>query len=130
MLHCHYGVQYKTPKPLKSNNKKVWLQRSRKRGCLAQIEIHHFNVYPEYSVHSLLSPDLSQKKTRKIKEENLKSLRESVKTGQDNVKIVQKCYIKLPTEEAHHDYHSTRGLMGLSQRVHPQLCKSWCLLEQ
>jgi hypothetical protein len=34
---------------------------------------------------------------------------------------VHKYYISLPTEEAHHKYHPTKGVMGLSQRVHPQL---------
>lgn len=53
-------------------------------------------------------------------EEQMKLLREAIKTG-SNVKVIHKYYLKLPTEEAHHQYHPTQGLMGLSQRVHPEL---------
>ena len=40
------------------------------------------------------------------------------------VTITQKYYVRLPTEEAHHQCHPTKGAMGLSQRIHPALvCK-------
>ena len=42
-----------------------------KKGCPAHIEITQFDLYPEYSVHSHMSPNLSQKQARKIREESL-----------------------------------------------------------
>ena len=35
--------------------------------------------------------------------------------------ITKKYFVSLPTEEAHHKCHPTKGIMGLSQRVHPEL---------
>ncbi len=120
LLDCQFGVQYKQSK-LSTSSKRVYLQGSRKKGCSAQVEVSQFKLYPEFSVQSLLSPDFSQKKIRRIKEENLKSLRDTFATSGTEVKACHKYYVKLPTEEAHHKWHPTKGLMGLSQRVHPEL---------
>ena len=35
--------------------------------------------------------------------------------------ITKKYFVSLPTEEAHHKCHPTKGIMGFSQRVHPEL---------
>ena len=40
---------------------------------------------------------------------------------QKGVQVTHKYYINLVTEEAHHKCHPTKGIMGLSQRVHPEL---------
>ena len=79
-----------------------------------------FNVYPQYSVKSTISPDLSQKKIRSNREDSLKSLRESLTSNKD-VQVVRKYFVSLPTEKAHHKCHPTKGVMGLSQRVHPEI---------
>lgn len=68
----------------------------------------------------MISPDLSQKKTRSLREDRLKSLREAIASNED-VKIAHKYFISLPTQEAHHKCHPTKGVMGLSQRVHPEI---------
>ena len=67
-----------------------------------------------------MSPNLSQKQARKIREECLKSLKQALKQ-KEGVQVIHKYYINLPTEEAHHKCHPTKGIMGLSQRVHPEL---------
>jgi len=59
LMDCQYGVHYKKPKS--TTNKRVYLQGTRKKGCRAHIEITQFNLYPEYSVHSLLSPNYPKK---------------------------------------------------------------------
>ena len=79
-----------------------------------------FNLYPQYSIKSIVSPDLSQKKIRLIREDHLKSLREALASNKD-IQIVHKYFFSLPTEEAHHKCHPTKGVMGLSQRVHPEI---------
>ena len=47
-LHCQYGVQYYKSKPHTSD--RVFLQGTRKKGCIAHIEIVEFNLYLHYHV--------------------------------------------------------------------------------
>ena len=118
LLDCQYGVHYKKPKSSTSN--RVYLQGTRKKGCPAHIEITQFDLYPEYSVHSHMCTNISQKQAQKIREASLKSLKQALKQSK-GVEVTHKYYINLPTEEAHHKCHPTKGIMGLSQRVHPEL---------
>ena len=118
ILDCQYGVQYKKPKPPTSS--RVFLQGSRKKGCRAHIEITEFNLYPEYSTKSKISPLTSQKQARKVREVKLGLLQQALAQGQ-MPQVVNKYYIRLPTEEAHHKCHPTKGAMGFSQRIHPEL---------
>jgi len=98
----------------------MYLQGTKKKGCPAHIEILEFKLYPEYSVDDLLSEDMLPKQARRVKEESLKSLREA-RQQNVNVLVTKKYYISLPTEDAYHSCHPTRGIMGFSQRVHPEL---------
>ena len=70
-------------------------------GCTAHIEITQLDIYPEYSVHSHMCTNISQKQARKIREESLKSLKQALKQSK-GVEVTHKYYINLPTEEAHH----------------------------
>ena len=79
-----------------------------------------FKVYPQYSVKSMITPDLSQKKVRSIRENRLKTLREAIMSSKD-LEVAHQHFVSLPTEEAHHKCHPTKGVMGLSQRVHPEI---------
>ena len=90
-MECQYGVQYKKSK-FTSESTKVYLQGSRKKGCLAHIIIMQFILYPEFHVHSLLSPNISQNKVRDIKETFLKSLRSAL-SSEENVKICSKFFL-------------------------------------
>ena len=77
LLDCQYGVHYKKPKSNTSN--RIYLQGTRKKGCPAHIEITQFDLYPEYSVHSHMCTNISQKQAREIREESLKSLKQALK---------------------------------------------------
>ena len=79
-----------------------------------------FNLYPEYSIKQSISSGVSQNQIRKIKEESLSELRKSFESGKVPL-ITKKYFVSLPTEEAHHKCHPTKGIMGFSQRVHPEL---------
>ena len=84
----------------------------------AHISIVEFKLYPEYSIKQLIPPGVSQNKVRKIREEGLSELRKLI----ENPPLVKnKVFVSLPTEEAHHKCHPTKGIMGFSQRVHPEL---------
>lgn len=77
-------------------------------------------MYPEYSVGDLLLQDMLPKQVHRVKEESLKSLRDTLQQNVD-VQTTKKYYISLPTQEAHHSCHPTAEIMGFSQRVHPEL---------
>ena len=98
----------------------MYLQGSRKKGCKAHINIVEFNLYPEYSIKQSISSGISQNQTRKIREENLSELRKAFESGKEPL-MTKMYFVSLPTEEAHHKCHPTKGIMGFSQRVHPEL---------
>ena len=98
----------------------MYLQGSRKKGCKAHINIVEFNLHPEYSIKQSISSGVSQNQIQKIREESLYELRNSFESGKAPM-ITKKYFVSLPTEEAHHKCHPTKGIMGFSQRVHPEL---------
>ena len=93
LLDCQYGVHYKKPKSNTSN--RVYLQGTRKKGCPAHIEITQFDLYPEYSVHSHMCTNISQKQARKIREESLKSLKQALKQSKGE-EVTHKYYKTCP----------------------------------
>ena len=64
---------------------------------------------------------LNKRKERERKQENLKRLRRDLALTPQNVKNKIKYHISLPTEEAHHKTHPTRGPHLMAQRVNPQI---------
>ena len=50
----------------------------------------------------------------------MQSLQQALEAGNPG-KVTQMYYVRLPTEEAHHMCHPTKGAMGFSQRIHPEL---------
>ena len=96
------------------------MQGTRKKGCEVHIQIVESKTYPKFSMKWMMSPELSsQKRIRIIREDRLISLREIF--FDEGLQVEHRYFVKLPTEEAHHKCHPTKGVMGLSQRVHPEL---------
>ena len=50
----------------------------------------------------------------------MQSLQQALEAGNPG-KVTLMYYVRLPTEEAHHMCHPTKGAMGFSQRIHPEL---------
>ena len=69
---------------------------------------------------SQITPTTAQKQARKLKEGLMQSLQQALEAGNPG-KVTQFYYVRLPTEEAHHMCHPTKGAMGFSQRIHPEL---------
>ena len=112
ILDCQYSHHYYKSKSHSSN--KEYLQRSRKKkGCKVHINIVEFNLYPEYSIKQSISSGISQNQIRKIREEGLSELQNSFESGKAPM-ITEKYFVSLPTEEAHHKCHPTKGIMGFS----------------
>ena len=119
LLHCQKGVHYF--KPHQPTSKYIKLQGTRKTGCTASVQIRKFLFYPEYSVDFQLSKDLTKKQQRKVKEEALYRLKSKLSNVQESstVQTTEKCFISLPTEEAHD--HPTGTSIAMAQNVHPQV---------
>jgi len=121
LLHCQYGIHYF--KPHQSTSKHIKLQGTRKIRCTASVKINTFIFYPEYSVHSEVSKNLTKKQERKVKESILKKFKEKLGSNQEVSTVLKtyKHFISLPTSEAHHQTHPTGTSVALVQKVHPLL---------
>ena len=118
MLGCQHGAEYY--KQRKSMSKRTRLQGTRKMGCNAHIVCRQYILYPDYGIPKK-ETFASKRKEREMKEENLKYLRSDLKLTPQNVRTEIKYHISLPTEEAHHMTHPTRGPRLMAQRVNPNV---------
>ena len=116
-IDCQFGQQYYKDKKQKST--RVCVQGTRKIGCKAHVVTREYILYPEFNV---AEDNLSGWKLRKIREEKLKALRNTIASG-EAIKTVRKYYISLPTAEAHHQTHQTGGMHGMAQRMHPRVAQ-------
>ena len=46
---------------------------------------------------------------------------QSMMTESNNLNMLTKHFVLLPTQEAHHSFHKTSGEVGFSQKIHPKL---------
>ena len=72
VLDCQFGGKYYKEKS--KQGKKVWLQGTRKMGCMAHIEVKGFTLYPEYGINQCEKVGLSKWKVQCLKEDKLKEL--------------------------------------------------------
>lgn len=120
ILDCQHGSHYYKRK--KSMGKRVKLQGTRKMDCAAHIVCHQYIIYPDYAISNAEREMFTTKRNeRDMKEKKLNELRDCLKSG--GVKSVIKYYISLPTEEAHHKAHLTRGAHVMAQRINPDISK-------
>jgi len=112
-LDCQFGKHYFKHKQAKSNRK--MLQSTRKIGCPAHIEIHEYEIFPEYEV---ATDGLKQHEVKKYREEALADLRAAIKSD-NKVKTLTKYFISMPSNEAHEKTHPVGQQAGMGQKVHP-----------
>ena len=120
MLDCQHGTEYY--KQRKPTGKRTQLQGTRKMGCSAHIVCRQYILYPDYRV-SKKEIFGSKRKERGVKEETLKQLQRDLTITPQNVRTEVKYHVSLPTEEAHHKTHPTRGSHVMAQRVNPQVAQ-------
>ena len=71
VLDCQFGQKYYKQKPKQG---KMWLQGTRKKGCMAHIEVKTFTLYPQYAISDDEKKSISKCKLRCLKEEKMKEL--------------------------------------------------------
>lgn len=100
--------------------KRTNLQGTRKKGCKAHIVCRQYYLYPDYCIPNGVTYE-TKLKERESKNKKLNQLRTDLKTAPEKVKKIVKYHLSLPTEEAHHATHQTRGSHLMAQRVNPQV---------
>ena len=99
MLDCQFGQKYYKQKP--KQGKKMWLQGTRKMGCMAHIEVKTFTLYTEYAISQEKKQGISKWKMRYMKEEKMRELQRIVHT-ENPVKTTEvKYFMSFPSNEAH-----------------------------
>lgn len=117
LLDCQYGQKYYKQKPKQGN--KVWLQGTRKVGCMAHVEVKSFKLYPQYAIHSGEKKELSEWKLRCLKEQKIKELRADLNST-DLPIAKMKYYISLPKYDVHSN-HPVGAEAIYAQRMHPRV---------
>ena len=116
---CQFGQDYKCKSRMKQpRGSRVCLQTTQKKGCPAHITIREFILYPDYKI--VPTSDMSKNQIRCLKKTSLHDL-QLAQDSRTDIKTISKYYVCLPSEEAHHNVHSTKGPMSLAQRIHPVL---------
>ena len=77
-------------------------------------------MYPDFQLPEVESCWLCPQKLKEQKKKKLAQLLNAIACGEP-VKITTKYHVLLPTEEAHHSFHETKGAAGYAQRIHPKL---------
>ena len=88
---------------------------SRQQGCKAHITLRRYILYPDYAVHKYHALE-SKNQERLAKHQRLKQLRTNLQSKL-SITTVIKYHISLPTEEARHVTHLTRGAHLMAQRI-------------
>lgn len=96
------------------------MQGSRKIGCKAHIVVRTITLYPDFKLSKSEMASIGPRKLKKLMAAKLKNL-EKVFNSEESTTINYKYHVLLPTEEAHHSFHQTRGPAGYAQRIHPKL---------
>ena len=84
-------------------------------GCKACIILRQYILYPDYAIPKHLTLKSSYQK-RYVRQQQLDQLRADMQS-QSSINEVVKYHVSLPTEEAHHATHPTRGAHLMAQRV-------------
>lgn len=126
-LDCQHGNEYRKRQKLTGVRNR--LQGTRKIGCHAHIVCKQYILYPDFAIPKKETFHVKRKE-RLMKEDGLKQLRKDLEFCYDKVKTLIKYHISLPTEEAHHKTHPTRGSHVMAQRVNPQITQKIAELVQ
>ena len=116
-MDCQFGVQYKKERPCKNSTR---LQGTRKIGCKAHIVVRTISLYPDFEISAREVSELGPRKLKELKKERLAQIQKAIEQNQE-LRVKNKYYILLPTEEAHHSFHETKGAAGYAQKIHPKL---------
>ena len=119
VLDCQFGHKYYKQKP--KQGKKMWLQGTRKKGCMAHIEVKTFTLYPHYAISEGEKEGLSKWKLRCLKEEKMKELQSMLHT-QNPVATEVKYFVSFPSIEAHSGHPIGQEAVH-TQKLHPQVAQ-------
>lgn len=99
----------------------MWLQGTRKKGCMAHIEVKTFTLYPHYAISEGEKEGLSKWKLHCLKKEKMKELQRMLNT-QSLVATEVKYFVSFPSTEAHSGHPIGQEAVH-AQKLHPQVAQ-------
>ena len=116
---CQHGKQYYKLRERKTN--RLCLQSTKKMGCPAHMIVKEYQLYPDYKITEKESKCLKVHELRQLKKERHGEINKALTDNTAELKIEQRYFVSLPTNEAHEKVHPTGIAGGMSQRVHPMI---------
>lgn len=116
LLDCQFGPHYYKDKEKKSS--RVFVQGTRKMGCLAHIAIKKCIMYPEYSIEAHETEAFAM---RTLKVKKMVELKNALNKESNSVKTETLYYVSLPTTETHQGHPTGGGMAGLTQRMNDKV---------
>ena len=101
------------------------LQGTRKIGCMANITVKTYLLYPEYTIKDKKNKCMSTRKIKKVQEEMLSRLRQDLKANKSKVEVLRKYFVPLPSEDAHSGHPTGKHIVVY---VYMHMCASICSL--
>ena len=99
----------------------MWLQGTRKIGCMAHVEVKTYVLYPQYAISKEEKEGLSNWQLRYLREKKLQELK-SCLDAQMPVQSETKYFVSLPTNEAHSEHPVGKAAIHV-QKIHPQVAQ-------
>ena len=116
---CQHGKQYYKLRERKTN--RLCLQSTNKMGCPAHMIVKEYHLYPDYKITEKESKCLKVHELWQLKKERHGEINKALTDTTAELKIEQRYFVSLPTNEAHEKVHPTGIAGGMSQRVHPMI---------
>ena len=116
---CQHGRHYYKQRERKT--KRLCLLSTKKMGCPAHMTVKEYHLYPDYQITEEEKKSLKVHEIRQLKKERHAAINKVLMENGVKLKIQQRYFVSLPTNEAHEKVHPTGITGGMSQRVHPMI---------
>ena len=73
------------------------------------------SLYPDFEISAREVSELGPRKLKELKKERLAQIQKAIEQNQE-LRVKNKYYILLPTEEAHHSFHETKEQLDTHRR--------------
>ena len=83
--------------------------------------VKEYHLYPDYQITEEEKKSLKVHEIRQLKKERHAAINKVLMENGVKLKIQQRYFVSLPTNEAHEKVHPTGITGGMSQRVHPMI---------
>ena len=83
--------------------------------------VKEYHLYPNYRITEVENKSLKVHELCQLKKQRHAAINKALMENAPELKIEQRYFVSLPTNEAHEKVHPTGIAGGMSQRVHPKI---------